>query len=310
MRRSRQRAFRLAVRRRLTRMPFRSTPGCSTRRSISSPKIPTIISSPHNRSCPGWAFGVDPGSDCRMVQWHSYDNALWQFPTAPISPKFSSPREQHQFAQRRGNVDPAICAVARPKFHRCRRLRAPNASGRSDKCYSYCNTFTGFIVLPNGNIQLPNGTIINPTTGQIVGQAGASASSSPTSFVNPYDTTPGPHKSRRFLTDGIVNLGASFQRVDYENAGTAAQPDYINKTFSEDAAFWLGPVFYAYSNGRYNIRDTDPSAIAGSSLMPGNTSTAYRIVGGIGTRQFGLFRASAYFGHQGSGHIWICVLGG
>ncbi len=33
---------------------------------------------------------------------------------------------------------------------------------------------------------------------------------------------------------------------------------------------------------------------------PTPSSTAYRVIGGIGTRQFGLFRASAYFGYQGS----------
>ena len=158
-------------------------------------------------------------------------------------------------------------------------------------------SFTGFIVLPDGNIQEPNGTIINPTTGQVVGQAGASASSSPTSFVNPYDTYTGTAKVQKLFSYGIVDLGASVQRVDYENQGTA---NFTNNTFSEDGAFWLGSVFYAYSNGQYNIRDTDASSIAGGSLMPGNTSTAYRIIGGIGTRQIGLFRASAYFGHQGS----------
>jgi hypothetical protein len=158
--------------------------------------------------------------------------------------------------------------------------------------------FTGFIVLPDGNIQLPNGTIINPTTGQVVGQAGASASSSPTSFVNPYDTFTGTAKVQKLLSYGIVDLGVSVQRVDYENPGTA---NFNNKTFSGDGAFWLGSVFYVYSNGQYNIRDTDPSSFAGSTPMPGSTSDTYRAIGGIGTRQVGLFRASAYFGHQGSG---------
>ena len=39
------------------------------------------------------------------------------------------------------------------------------------------------------------------------------------------------------------------------------------------------------------MRSTDPNVPA----------TAYRITGGIGTRQIGLFRASTYFGYQGSG---------
>jgi Putative beta-barrel porin 2 len=157
--------------------------------------------------------------------------------------------------------------------------------------------FSGFIVLPNGNIQEPNGTIINPATGQVVGQAGSSASASPTSFFNPYDTFTGTAKVQKLFSYGIVDLSASFGRVVYENTNQGATPsqNYSNKTFGEDAAFWLGSVFYVYSNGSYNFRDTDPS------IIPGNNTTAYRIVGGIGTRQFGLFRASAYFGHQGSG---------
>ena len=153
--------------------------------------------------------------------------------------------------------------------------------------------FTGFIILPNGDIQEPNGTIINPATGQVVGQAGSSASASPTSFFNPYDTFTGTAKVQKLFSDGIVDLSASFGRTVYENEGTGSA-DYTNKTFSGDGAFWLGPVFYAYSNGQFNIRDTDPNSI------PGNNGTAYRLIGGIGTRQFGLFRASAYFGHQGS----------
>jgi len=152
--------------------------------------------------------------------------------------------------------------------------------------------FTGFIVLPDGNIQEPNGTIINPTTGQVVGQAGGAASASPTSFFNPYDTFTGTAKIQKLFSYGIVDLSASFQRTVYENQGTA---NFDNKTLSEDGAFWLGSVFYVYSNGQYNFRDTDPSSI------PGNNTTAYRIIGGVGTRQFGLFRVSAYFGHQGSG---------
>jgi hypothetical protein len=161
--------------------------------------------------------------------------------------------------------------------------------------------FTGFIVLPDGNIQEPNGTIINPTTGQVVGQAGSSASASPTSFFNPYDTFTGTAKVQKIFSYGIADLSASIQRTDYENQGTA---DFTNKTFSEDGSFWLGPVFYAYSNGSFNMRETDPT------LGPIPDTTAYRIIGGIGTRQFEFFRASAYFGHQGSGTSGSASSGG
>jgi len=160
--------------------------------------------------------------------------------------------------------------------------------------------FSGAIVLPNGNIELPNGIIISPT-GQVVGQIGPTVTVSPTSFVNPYDIYTATGKIEKIFSEGIVDLGASISRTDYENQGSA---DYTNKTFTENGSFWLGSVLYAYSNGAYSIRNTDPSSI------PGNNSTAYSIVGGIGTRQVGLFRASAYFGHQGSGASGAASSGG
>ncbi len=147
--------------------------------------------------------------------------------------------------------------------------------------------FTGTQVLPNGNIVEPNGTIINPTTGQVVGQVGPTSSVSPLSIVNPYDQFTGTASVQKLFSDGIATLGASVQRVDYDEQGT---PDYTTKSFTEDGSFWLGSIFYAYSDGSFAVRTTDPDS----------SSTAYRVVGGIGTRQVGLFRLSGYFGHQGS----------
>jgi hypothetical protein len=151
--------------------------------------------------------------------------------------------------------------------------------------------FTGFTVLPNGNIILPNGTIVNPS-GQVVGQIGTPTSVTPPSTVNSFDQYTALARMQKIFNYGIVTVGASAQRVNYVDAGS---PDYTNKTFTQDSAFWLGPVFYFYSDGSFNMRTTEPAS------APNANSTAYRIVGGIGTRQYGLFRASAYFGHQGSG---------
>ena len=102
--------------------------------------------------------------------------------------------------------------------------------------------------------------------------------------------------AQKIFNGGIVTVGASVAKTNYEIQGPQASADFINKTFNEDAAFWLGPVYYFYTDGTYNIRDTDANFTSTAS-----NSTAYRIIGGIGTRQFGLFRVSAYFGHQGSG---------
>ena len=157
--------------------------------------------------------------------------------------------------------------------------------------------FSGFIVLPNGNVQLPNGQIVNPTTGQVVGQAANPVNVGTQTFVNPFNVFTASASVQKILSDGIVTLGTSLARTNYEQQGST---DYTNKTFTEDAAFWLGPVFYFYTDGAYNIRTTDPDL----------NSTSYRIVGGLGTRQVGLFRASTYFGHQGSGASGSASSGG
>ena len=155
--------------------------------------------------------------------------------------------------------------------------------------------FTGFTVLPNGNVILPNGTIINPE-GQVVGQVGPTVSSTPLQIINPYDQYTATGRVQKLFSDGIVTLGASLARTNYVNAAVGGTPNsnFTNKTYSEDAAFWLGPLFYFYTDGTFNTRTTE------SLTAPSSDSTAYRVMGGIGTRQFGLFRASAYFGHQGS----------
>ncbi len=155
--------------------------------------------------------------------------------------------------------------------------------------------FTGFTVLPNGNIVSPTGTIFNPE-GQVVGQVGPTVSATPFQVINPYDQYTATGKVQKLFSDGIVTLGASLARTNYVNGVVGGVPNdnFTNRTYTEDAAFWLGSVFYFYSDGVFNTRTTY------SPTGPNSDSSAYRLVGGIGTRQFGLFRASAYFGHQGS----------
>jgi hypothetical protein len=150
-------------------------------------------------------------------------------------------------------------------------------------------TTTATTVLPNGNTVLPNGTIVSPS-GQIVGQVGQTAGAGGVSVVNPFDQFTGAARAEKIFNGGVLSLGASVLRYSYENQASKAG-DFTAKTFTEDAAFWLGPLFYAYSDGSFTAR---------TNTQPVPDSTAYRVIGGIGTRQFGLFRASAYVGHQGS----------
>jgi hypothetical protein len=154
-------------------------------------------------------------------------------------------------------------------------------------------------VLANGNIVLPNGNIVSPS-GQIVGQVGPSFNAGPTSVVNPYDAYTATGSVQKLFGYGVVNLSASILRQDYEKQASATT-DFTAKTFREDVAFWLGPVFYAYSDGAFAMN---------SNTFPTPDSDAYRVIGGVGTRQVGLFRGSIYVGYQGSRFVGAQAAGG
>jgi hypothetical protein len=143
-------------------------------------------------------------------------------------------------------------------------------------------------VLPNGDTLLPNGTIVSPT-GQVVGQASPTLSVNGTSLINPYDQYTGTFAVDKIFNHGILSASGSAAQLNYDNQ--SAQ-DNSYKSFNGSGGVWLGPLLYAFSDGSI-------SENSGSLQFPGST-TSYRARGGIGSRQFGLFRASAYFGHQGS----------
>jgi Putative beta-barrel porin 2 len=147
-------------------------------------------------------------------------------------------------------------------------------------------------VLPDGNTQLPNGTILSPS-GQVVGQANPAAASNVPLLVNPLDRFTGTFSVDKIFNRGILSLSSSVNRTDYENQSSqnSSSQNTNSRIFTERAGVWLGPVFYAYSNGSIGTVVTDATSAS---------TTSYRIIGGLGTRQFGLFRSSVYFGHQGS----------
>jgi hypothetical protein len=151
-------------------------------------------------------------------------------------------------------------------------------------------------VLPNGNTVLPNGTILSPT-GQPIGQTTALSGSSVPLLINPSNQYTGTFTVDKIFNRGIISLSGSVNRTDYENQ--SLEPNSNSRTLTENAAVWLGPLFYAYSNGSVGTVVTD--ATSGSTTSsPSISTTSYRVIGGLGTRQFGLFKGSVYFGHQGS----------
>ena len=147
----------------------------------------------------------------------------------------------------------------------------------------------GTITLPDGHIQLPNGDIFNPNTGQIVGQVSPSLNVLGTgTLINPSDQFTGTASIEKILNRGFIGLTGSLSRTEYQNILLAS--DYTAKTLTGRGSVWLGPVFYAYADASFNS----------TTYTTASATSAYRAVGGIGTRQFGLFRASGYYGHQGS----------
>ena len=154
----------------------------------------------------------------------------------------------------------------------------------------------GTVVLPNGNITLPNGTTVNPTTGQIVGQSTTPAGSSVPLLVNPSDSFTGTFSVDKIFNRGILSLSASFNHIDFANQ--SIQPDTSSRTLTERAAFWLGPLIYAYSNGSFSTVVSDAAGPTAST--PSFSTNSYRVIAGLGTRSTELFSGSAYFGHQAS----------
>jgi Putative beta-barrel porin 2 len=153
-------------------------------------------------------------------------------------------------------------------------------------------------VLPNGNTVLPNGTILSPT-GQPIGQTSPATGSNLPLIVNPSDQYTGSFSVNKIFNRGFLSVTTSVNRTEYDNQTTT--PNSASKLLSESAAVWLGPLLYAYSDGSIGTVNRDatvPSAT--STSTPATATTSYRILGGLGTRQFGLWRGSLYFGHQGS----------
>jgi len=158
-------------------------------------------------------------------------------------------------------------------------------------------------VLPNGNTVLPNGNILSPS-GQLIGQSNPAFGSSVPLLVNPSNQYTGTFTVDKIFNRGIISLSGSVNRTDFENQSQS--PNFNSRTLSERAAFWLGPLLYAYSNGSVSTVVTD--ATSGSTTSPSGSMaptpstsiTSYRVIGGLGTRQFSLFRGSLYYGYQAS----------
>jgi hypothetical protein len=149
-------------------------------------------------------------------------------------------------------------------------------------------------LLPNGDTVLPNGNIISPS-GQLVGNINQALALNGSTLVNPYNQYTGTGTVSKIFNGAILTLSASIASTDYQQiqgTGTGAFTSFTTQTFTEATSVALGPLFYVYSNGDFSLRNQNSSV--------DSNSDAYRVIGGLGTRQFGLFRASGYYGYQAS----------
>lgn len=152
-------------------------------------------------------------------------------------------------------------------------------------------------VLANGNSVLPNGLIVSPS-GQIVGQSVPSLYVNGVSVVNPFDQYTTSGQVDKIFGDGIISLNDTLRRTDYVDNPSE---NFTANSISGSGSAWLGPVLYAYANGTF---------VTNKATAPIPDSQVYRAVGGLGTRQVGLFRASVYFGRQGSDSVGSPWAGG
>ncbi len=146
-------------------------------------------------------------------------------------------------------------------------------------------------ILANGNNGSPNGT---SPSGQPIGQVTQATASNARLNVNPFNQYTGTFSIDKIFNRGVLSVSGSINRTDYDSQ--VLQGNFRSRTLTENAGAWLGPLLYAYSSGSVGTIVTDASSI---SPAP-NSTTSYRVLGGLGTRQFGLWRGSLYFGHQGS----------
>ena len=76
--------------------------------------------------------------------------------------------------------------------------------------------------------------------------------------VNPSNQYTGTFSVDKIFNRGILSLSGSVNRTDYENQNQ--QPSSNSRTLTEHIAFWLGPLFYVYSNGSVGTVVTDTTS--------------------------------------------------
>jgi hypothetical protein len=102
--------------------------------------------------------------------------------------------------------------------------------------------------------------------------------------VDPSDQVTASGSMSKLFNRAFMTLGGSASYTAYETGNLS---NYSTYAANAAAGFWITPRFYAYTQNS-------------SSWYPASGAEAFRMVGGFGTDQIGLFRGSLYGGYQGS----------
>ena len=143
-------------------------------------------------------------------------------------------------------------------------------------------------VIPGSALPSP---IISPANPALPGAAGVVAVQQ--LVVNPNDIYTATFNAAKQFNRAYLDVGGTFSREVFSNTPTQ---DFDQGAYYASGGAWLTPLFYAYAQA------IDSNSV-GTHTPPagvGSIANSYLARAGIGSAQIGLFRGSAYFGHQGT----------
>ena len=111
---------------------------------------------------------------------------------------------------------------------------------------------------------------------------------SPTTNPVSYNQITGAGSAQKNFSDGFVVGSGSIVDIMYSNA-PAPSPDGVFYTGTVRGGYWVIPDLYVYAEGSGDSRQYATSGLS---------SSGYRVVGGLGSDQIGLFRGEAYAGFE------------
>jgi hypothetical protein len=106
-----------------------------------------------------------------------------------------------------------------------------------------------------------------------------------------YNQYSGAASLQKNFDRAFVTVGGSVIDLQYDHSSNAAapSPNGVDTTETVRGGFWINPMLYGYAEGSVDQRNYSTSSL---------NSNGYRVVGGLGSDQIGLFRGEVYAGYQ------------